>query len=112
MAEFTPVGELAQQSQGAWDAISDSIRRESAYNALRKTYGPIAGDPVNALRMQAYGQNEQMNPLQIANQQLTNQGKAAQNSYLDQSYPMQLAAAAAGGHTGRPEDRREHHVAG
>lgn len=90
MAEFTPVGVLAQQSQGAWDAMTDSIRRQSAYNALRKVYGPIAGDPVNALRMQAYGQNEQMNPLQIQNQQLVNQGRQQQNSYLGQSYPLQL----------------------
>lgn len=81
---------MANQAQAAWDGMTQSIRQRDAYNALAKIYGPIAGDPVNALRMQSYGYNEQMNPLQIANQQITNQAKQQQTDYLAKSYPLQL----------------------
>lgn len=87
---FIPVTQLAQQAQSGYDAMQDSIRKTAAYNALRQTYGPVAGDPDNALRMQAYDYNRQMNPLQVQNQQLTNTARSDQNSYLAQSYPVKL----------------------
>lgn len=90
MAGVIPVTQMYGQAQAAWDAQQEEFRRAAAYNALNRMYGPIAGNPDAALKMQSYDYNRQMQPLQIQNQQLTNEAVGQRNNYLKQSYPLLL----------------------
>lgn len=85
-----PITQMNAQAQSAYNAMSDQIKRDRAYNALREAYGPIAGDPAAALQMQQYQYNTQMQPLQVTNQELTNQALGNQNNYMTKAYPQML----------------------
>ena len=90
MAGIIPVTQMYGQAQAAWDAQQAEFRRRAAYNALNRMYGPVAGDPDAALKMQSYDFNRQMQPLQLQNQQLTNQAVESRENYLTQSRPLLL----------------------
>lgn len=51
--------------------------RENALNSLIERYGPEAADPVTALQMQTFQQNEQMNPLDVAEAQRVDAARSA-----------------------------------
>lgn len=70
-------------SVAAGEAFNDAQRKNAAFNALNKIYGPIAGDPERAAAMQTYGQNEAMNPLRLEQQRLVNAGLAQGNAASD-----------------------------
>lgn len=88
MADFTPVTQLNAQAQAGWDAQQAEARKAAAYNALRRTYGDIAGDPEAALALQKQGFNEQNNPLIIQGNQLQNQGAQQKIDYDTQQNPQ------------------------
>jgi hypothetical protein len=43
----------------AGSMLGDNARKTTAYNALRRQYGDVAGDPDAALKMQQYRENEE-----------------------------------------------------
>ena len=90
MADFTPVTQLNEQAQAGWDAQQAEARKAAAYNALRKTYGDIAGDPTSALAMQKYGFDQQNNPLLIQQNELQNNALSQKNSFDAQQDPLLL----------------------
>lgn len=71
-------------------ADEDAQRKTAAYNVLRQTYGDIAGDPEAARQMQAYGQAEQINPLEVKKAQLTNTGLEQTNAFDAANNPLLL----------------------
>lgn len=54
----TGVGGSVLQGIAAAQAMTDAYRRAKAYEALKKIYGPISGDPRAALMMQKYRYEE------------------------------------------------------
>lgn len=82
--------------QNAFDAgfasaqgVRDTIRRNAAFNALSKTYGPTAGDPALAQSLQNLQQSQQMDPLLVQQQQTSN---ATAANALDQTQRAQKIA--------------------
>ena len=91
MADTIPVTEMQDQAENALATMNANYRQNSAYTAMRNMYGPaLAGDPQGMLQVQGYNFNNQMEPLQLQNQQITNTGLQNQTNYLAQSYPLQL----------------------
>lgn len=81
MNEFNPLAN--QQAVGALD---DQTRKNTAFNALAKIYGPVANDPAAAVTMQEYGQRQLTNPIAVdqananlAGTNLTNTGQSQTN---------------------------------
>jgi hypothetical protein len=70
--------------------IETMLQEAAAHNALIKQYGPIAGDLGAATQAQAYGFNEQANPLRIQNAQLQNTAAQAENQYNALNRPLLL----------------------
>lgn len=68
--------------------VTDTWRKNQAMNALTSIYGPIAGDPADALSLQTYGQNQQMNPLLVQQQQLKNAADQETNSFNALNDPL------------------------
>lgn len=62
--DFNP-GAALQEGINAQQSVTDNARKTAAYNALVNTYGPIAGDPDSALKLQEYGQRERTNPIAV-----------------------------------------------
>ena len=77
------------QKTGA--AIGENARKVAAYNALAAAYGPQAGDPDSALKMQEFGQRTSMNPIAVeqagANLATTTQS----NAFNQANDPTRLA---------------------
>lgn len=63
---------LAALNQGidVSNKITDTSRKAAAYNALKQTYGDIAGAPEQALELQSYGARENSIPVDLAQKQL------------------------------------------
>lgn len=92
MAEFQSVESMNNEAQAGWDAMQAEARKAAAYNALRKTYGDVAGDPTSALQMQKYGFDQQNDPLVLQGNALAN-GAAQQKAQFDeQDDPLRLQA--------------------
>lgn len=70
--------------------FNDTLRKNMAFNALAKVYGPIAGDPDTATKLQAYSHAQQMDPLLVQNQQLTNTGLAQTNDFNAANNPLRI----------------------
>jgi hypothetical protein len=79
MAGFDFAGSEATAS----DTVQKQImfdRQSKAYNALAQVYGPEAGDPDLAAKLQTNYFNRQMDPLKVQSQDLTNQGDITKNA--------------------------------
>lgn len=85
MARLTPVTALSQQAQQTVNLRQAEERKQAAYNALKQTYGNIAGDPVATRQMQDYAYNQQANPLAL-------DASRENNNYLSQIHPLKVEA--------------------
>lgn len=70
--------------------VTDTFRKNMAFKALEKTYGPIVGDMKLATDVQAYEQNELMNPLKVDAQQLANEALTQTNAFNKANNPLVL----------------------
>lgn len=70
--------------------VTDTFRKNMAFKALEKSYGPIVGDMKLATDVQAYEQNELMNPLLVENQQLVNESTRGTNAFNEANRPLLL----------------------
>lgn len=70
--------------------VTDTFRKNMAFKALEKTYGPIVGDMKLATDVQAYEQSELTNPLEVEQKQLTNAGLARTNAFNAANDPLTL----------------------
>jgi hypothetical protein len=84
--------------QDSTQAAITSARQTGAYNALAQQYGPVAGDPDAAIKMQEFGQRQLTNPIDVQQKQasltgtnLENTGRAETNSYNAQAHPLEIA---------------------
>lgn len=76
------------ETQNALAAANQEAQKNAALNSLAQMYGPQAYDPEAALQMQSYGQNQQMNPLLVQQQQMTNTDNQDKINYNESSaYP-------------------------
>lgn len=96
MADQDPM-EGVQEGLNFVKSLQDQSRKSAAYNALRKSYGDVAGDPEAALNMQAYGQRELTNPIAVQQAQsnlkgtdLSNVGKEQENVFNAGADPLKL----------------------
>jgi hypothetical protein len=87
MGAFDPISPATSFDEGgqATQNAVDRFRKNAAFNALQKIYGPIAGDPDSATKLQEYGQKEKLNPLLIQQQELTNTGTDLSNTGQEQT---------------------------
>jgi hypothetical protein len=70
--------------------VTDTFRKNMAFKALEKSYGPIVGDMKLATDVQAYEQNELLNPLEVQAKQLTNTGLERANAFNAANDPLVL----------------------
>lgn len=81
---------MNNEAQAGWDAMQAQARKTAAYNALRKQYGDIAGDPEAANQLQKYGFDQQNNPLLLQGNALANQGAQQKIEFDQQDDPLRL----------------------
>lgn len=90
---FTPITQLMMQAQQGVNLRQEEERKQAAYNALSRIYGPMAGDPQAALQMQDYGHNEQANPLRIDAMRQDNALSQQTYDFNEQANPLQIEGA-------------------
>lgn len=78
---MTPAAAQAQGEEAAQKALDDQ-RKNAAYAVLANTYGPVAGDPDSAAKLQQNAFNAQIDPLKVqAAQRENTAGTAAVNAF-------------------------------
>lgn len=92
MADFQSVESMNNDAQAGWDAMQAEARKAAAYNALRKTYGDVAGDPTSALQLQKYGFDQQNNPMVLQGNALANSAAQQKAQFDEQDDPLRLQA--------------------
>ena len=85
--DFNP-GAALQEGINAQQSVTDNARKTAAYNALINTYGPIAGDPDSALKLQEYGQRERTNPIAVEQGQADLLAQKLQTRTLKRSWKI------------------------
>lgn len=65
------------------DQASNYLRKTAAYNALRNTYGDIAGDPEAAASLQTQAQSAELQPGRVQAQKDTSTQSQAQTRLID-----------------------------
>lgn len=72
------------KSIAGYGALTDQVRKDAAYNALAKAYGPaIAGDPVNAFNASRADVQQKTAPTQVEQAQANLTGTNAENTGKD-----------------------------
>lgn len=89
MADFNPSADLAG-GRAYVKGLTQDAREAGAFNALSKIYGPVAGDPEAALKMQDYGQKLLTNPIAVDQAKADLSGKQEDNNFLAQDHPLQV----------------------
>jgi hypothetical protein len=72
------------------EGLTNSNRKTAAYNALSAVYGPIAGDPEAALKLQQYDFNTKQNPLLLEKDALDNSHQGQVNAFDRANNPLLL----------------------
>lgn len=81
--------------------VTDTFRKNMAFKALEKSYGPIVGDMKLATDVQAYEQNELMNPLLVEQQTLSNDAARGTNAFNEANRPLVLQGNQLANETGQ-----------
>lgn len=81
---------MNNEAQAGWDAMQAEARKAAAYNALRKQYGDVAGDPTATLQMQKYGFDQQNDPLVLQGNALANTGAQQKIDFDKQDDPLKI----------------------
>jgi hypothetical protein len=84
MGDYTPASNALAATEQA-SALSADERKNAAFNALAKAYGPQAGDPDAALKMQQFGQHELTDPIAVQQAQADLTGKNLSNTGTQQT---------------------------
>jgi hypothetical protein len=84
MGDYTPASNALAATEQA-SALSADERKNAAFNALAKAYGPQAGDPDAALKMQQFGQHELTDPIAVQQAQADLTGKNLSNTGAQQT---------------------------
>lgn len=79
MADYTSPAVAFAQGDAAAQQAADNFRKNKAMKALENIYGPVAGDPQDAIANQNYLQSTIMDPLKVKAQELANTGTATAN---------------------------------
>lgn len=89
---------MAGEASDVIDKMVDRQRHDAAFNALQKIYGPIAGDPDTAKKLQEYNYNALADPLKIKGleQELTGGETKNAQAALDLKSAQGQAAREAG----------------
>lgn len=75
---FDFAGDAAQAIANV-QTLTDQARKTAAFNALQSVYGPVAGDPDRAAKLQENAFQAQLDPLKIQQQNLENTGTDVKN---------------------------------
>jgi hypothetical protein len=91
MGDYTPASNALAASEQA-SALSADERKNAAFNALAKAYGPQANDPDAALKMQQFGQHELTDPIAVQQAQADLTGKNLSNTGTQQTNDFNFLA--------------------
>lgn len=79
MADYTSPASAFAQGQEAAQLATDNWRKNQAMQSLENIYGPIAGDPEDATKLQNYNYLQQADPLRLKALELGNTGADIEN---------------------------------
>jgi hypothetical protein len=83
---------IAQADTNAFFTAQLNARKTAAYNALAQTYGPIAGDPDSAIKLNALSQSQALFPSKLTQAQLDTQKSQQDLDYSKQANPLRIQA--------------------